>query len=462
MRALLIASAMGLALAAGGCRMSNAPDSGNVAPPPRPATGPASSTISSKRPSRPIPAFAVSQGRHEYDGQIADLSRGGNHKRGRPPEEGDRRCAGLHRRQADARAALPARLSGRGGEGPIVLDRPGRRRPAAHNPASYLSALDPSVYVTVPYAPKEERLKSYIKFLQNIPRAAEQMRANIQTPMATSFVDYAKSAFGGFAEYYPGDGMAAWKGVGSAEDQQALKAATDNAVKAMQDTVAWVESQRGASKPNFALGKDKFQRMLADTEMVTTPVDQLERIGRADLASNQKLLGEACGRYARRPDARSVHGEDERQQAGGRRGRRRAGAARGPQAVHHRPRHRDDPGPGASQGRGSAALQPAELRLHQHPRAVRKELAVGLLYRPARPELAQGRAGRVHARPGRSAVHLGPRSVAGPLPQLPPRQPLEGHVRPGVRRLRLCRRLGALYRGDDARRRRRRRHRRDA
>jgi hypothetical protein len=38
--------------------------------------------------------------------------------------------------------------------------------------------------------------------------------------------------------------------------------------------------------------------MLADTEMVTTPVDQLERIGRADLASNQKLLGEACGRFA--------------------------------------------------------------------------------------------------------------------------------------------------------------------
>ena len=42
--------------------------------------------------------------------------------------------------------------------------------------------------------------------------------------------------------------------------------------------------------------------MLADTEMVTTPIDQLERIGRADLASNQKLLGEACAamRRARR------------------------------------------------------------------------------------------------------------------------------------------------------------------
>jgi len=38
--------------------------------------------------------------------------------------------------------------------------------------------------------------------------------------------------------------------------------------------------------------------MLADTELVTLPVEQLEKIGRADLASNQKLLGQACSRYA--------------------------------------------------------------------------------------------------------------------------------------------------------------------
>lgn len=66
----------------------------------------------------------------------------------------------------------------------------------------------------------------------------------------------------------------------------------------MKDTVAWVDSQRASAKPNFALGKDKFQRMLADTEMVTTPVEELERIGRADLESNQKLLKDACSRYA--------------------------------------------------------------------------------------------------------------------------------------------------------------------
>lgn len=244
------------------------------------------------------PGFAVVQGRHEYDGQIGDLSQAAI----------DAEVARLKKAIADAEAFDASTLDKEQqlerdylvavAKGQLFwIDPEGADQPH-HNPASYLGAFDPSVYVTVPYADKEVRLKAYTKFLQNIPRAAEQMRANIKTPMATSFVDYAKSAFGGFAQYFPGDGLAAWKGVGTPEDQAALKAATEGAAKAMQDTVAWVEAQRAAAKPDFALGKAKYERMLADTEMVTTPVEELQKIGEADLKSNQTLLTEACGRYA--------------------------------------------------------------------------------------------------------------------------------------------------------------------
>jgi uncharacterized protein (DUF885 family) len=299
MRVLLIGSALACALALGGCRMADSATSGNNAVAPAAAADwPSFVNNFIEATFKADPAFAVMQGRHEYDGQIPDLS----------PEGISGRVDRLKKAIADAQGFTDDKLTPEQryqrdylvavAKGQLFwIDPTGADQPH-HNPASYLTAFDPSVYVTVPYASKEVRLKAYTKFLQNVPRAVEQMRANIQTPMATSFVDYAKSAFGGFAEYYPGDGVAAWKGVGTAQDQQALKAATDNAVKAMQQTVAWVESQRAASKPDFALGKDKFQRMLADTEMVTTPVEQLERIGRADLAANQKLLGEACGRYA--------------------------------------------------------------------------------------------------------------------------------------------------------------------
>ena len=244
------------------------------------------------------PGFAVAQGRHEYDGQIGDYSSAGINAEvarlqtaiadaGAFPDDK------LSKDQKFERAYLVAVAKGQ----LFWIDPAGADQPHT-NPASYLGALDPSVYITVPYAAKDVRLKAYTKFLQNVPRAAEQMRANIKPPMAASFVDYAKSAFGGFVTYYPGDGMAAWAGVGTPEDQAALKAATDGAVAAMKTTVDWVESQRAAAQPNFQLGAAKFQRMLADTEMVTTPIAELEQIGRADLAAYQKLLTEACSRYA--------------------------------------------------------------------------------------------------------------------------------------------------------------------
>ena len=298
MRAFLVASAMAAALVVSGCRVSNAPEGGNAQASAQQADWPSFVNNFIEASFRANPGFAVQQGRHEFDGQIADLS----------PQAISAEVDRLKKAIADAQAFTDDKLSPEQrferdylvavAKGQLFWIDPTGADQLHHNPASYLGFVDPSVYVTVPYAPKEQRLKAYIKFLQNVPRATEQMRANIQTPMATSFVDYAKSAFGGFVTYYPGDGMAAWKGVGTPEDQQALKTATDNAVKAMKDTVAWVESQRAASKPNFALGRAKFQRMLADTEMVTTPVEQLEQIGRADLASNQKLLGQACSRYA--------------------------------------------------------------------------------------------------------------------------------------------------------------------
>jgi uncharacterized protein (DUF885 family) len=298
MRKFLIASAAVAAMAMGGCQMADNSSESGISAQARTADWPSFVNGFIEASFKSNPGFAVAQGRHEYDGQIADLSETAI----------DADVARLKQAISDAQAFADDKLTDEQkyerdylvgvAKGQLFWIDPDGADQLHTNPAAYLGLLDPSVYITVPYAPKEQRLKAYIKFLQNIPRAAEQMRTNIRTPMPISFVDYASKAFGGFVEYYPGDGIAAWKGVGTDDDQKALKAASDNAVKAMQETVKWVEAQRGAAKPNFALGKAKFQRMLADTEMVTTPVEALERIGRADLAANQKLLKEACGRYA--------------------------------------------------------------------------------------------------------------------------------------------------------------------
>ena len=179
-----------------------------------------------------------------------------------------------------------------------------RRAPTSSTtiPPPISALLDPSVYITVPYAPKEQRLKAYIKFLRTSRAPPSRCATNIQHADGDQLRRLCgKKAFGGFVEYYPGDGMAAWKGVGSDEDQKALKAATDNAVKAMHgNRRLGRRPARRRRSPISRSARTKFQRMLADTEMVTTPVDELERIGRADLASNQKLLTRGLLRATRR------------------------------------------------------------------------------------------------------------------------------------------------------------------
>ena len=138
------------------------------------------------------------------------------------------------------------------------------------NPAYYNGSLDPSTYVVVPYAPPEVRLKAYTRYLEAIPAATQRIRENLRTPLPVSFIDYGKNAFAGYADYYPGDGMKAFAGVGNAQEQAALKSASTNAAEAMKSLAGWLEQQRPNATSNFALGAAKFQQMLHDTEMVDT------------------------------------------------------------------------------------------------------------------------------------------------------------------------------------------------
>ena len=83
-----------------------------------------------------------------------------------------------------------------------------------------------------------------------------------------------------------------------ATKQKELRDANGAAVAAMRDLASWLESQRASATGSYALGAERFARMLRMTEGVTTPLAELEAAGRADLARNQQALREACARYA--------------------------------------------------------------------------------------------------------------------------------------------------------------------
>jgi uncharacterized protein (DUF885 family) len=243
------------------------------------------------------PSSAVRQGRHEFDGQIGDWS----------GESFERQIAFLRTAIRDAAAFDAGRLSGAQSFERDYLSHAARGRlfwlDDADEPHQNLTwyfdnGLDPNVYIARPYADAATRLRAFIAYLKAVPTAAAQIRSNLEVPMPLSFIEFGIAGFNGFAEYYRGDATAAFAEVDDAALQDELAAAVETAANVMTDTATWLESQRATATQDFALGADRFARMLEGTEAVTVPLDRLEEIGRADLERNQKALAAACADFA--------------------------------------------------------------------------------------------------------------------------------------------------------------------
>lgn len=240
------------------------------------------------------PNFAVYQGKHEFDGQLPDWS----------PEGIEKQAAFLEKAIADAKAfdgqMTDAEKFERDylvhvAQGQLFFLRDTDF--AQKNPAFYVGALDPNVYIARPYADATTRMRAFITYAQKVPAAAAQIKANLKLPLPATFVKYGTAGFGGFADYYTGDAKKAFAEVKDADLQKQFDEAAAKASAAMKDLAAYVGSKPG-TPDGYALGADKFAKMILTNEAVDTPLDELERIGQADLKRNQDALKSACATYA--------------------------------------------------------------------------------------------------------------------------------------------------------------------
>ena len=244
------------------------------------------------------PAAAVYLGRHDFDGGLGDWSDAGLKR------QGDFLRRSIAQAKAfDATTMTPdARFERdylvRVAEGKLFwledADQPHT------NPQWYVNAgLDPNVYVARNYADAATRMKALDAFLQKVPAAAQNIRANLKTPMPLSFVNFGVAAFDGYADYYSGDARKAFASVDDPALQQQLATHAAAASSAMKDLGKWLAGQRATATQGFALGPDRFARMVLATEGVDASLDTLEAAGRADLKRNQDALVAACALFAK-------------------------------------------------------------------------------------------------------------------------------------------------------------------
>jgi hypothetical protein len=273
--------------------------------PPPPAPAPAAPSASEQWPKvserfiedyfKGHPLFAAESGRHEFDGQMPDLSADGI----------KREIARLHTVRDEIAAVDPAALQPQQRlEREYVLNVVGRdlfwqekARFPFTNPVWYAERIDPDVYLSRNYAPLDARMKAYIDYARAIPKIAADIRANLKPPLPKSFVELAIDDFGGFADFYRKDVAAIFATVKDPDLQKQLTEANSAAAKAMSQLKDYFVSLRKTADTNFALGGDLFKQMVKDTDGVDLPTDVIEAEGRADLERNLTALKAECAVY---------------------------------------------------------------------------------------------------------------------------------------------------------------------
>lgn len=243
------------------------------------------------------PAVAAMLGRHEFDGQLPDWSAEGIQKEIARLEQARIKALEFDDAALDTaqerfqRDYLVSRI-----DNDLFWLRDARQ--PTTNPTFYFNyGIDPSTYVTVPYAPAEQRARAFIKYAQAVPAAANQIRANLAGPLPKTFVEFGSAGFGGLAEFFRGDVLQAFAEVKDEALQKELKAAIEPAAKAMTDLAKALDAQKPQATDAYAIGAERFALMVKMTESVTTPLDQLEAVGRADLERNLAALKKACDAY---------------------------------------------------------------------------------------------------------------------------------------------------------------------
>ncbi len=244
---------------------------------------------------RANPFFAVEAGRHEFDGQMPDLSAAGVAAQ----------VALLKRLASQAQGFDAAALSVPEREERahllVAIDTDlfwlERARAPWRSPSWYIDQLDPDVYLNREYAPLAQRLKGYLGYARAIPKIAAAIRANLATPMPRTFIERGIAGFGGYADFYRRDVARVFAAVPDPQAQQQLRQANAAAAAAMQELKTWLEGERAHANQAFALGEPLFLDMLHSTERVDVPVAKLRELGEADLRRNTESLTAACARF---------------------------------------------------------------------------------------------------------------------------------------------------------------------
>jgi len=240
------------------------------------------------------PEAAVDAGLHQYDGQMSDLG----------PESVEGYATWVDSVLADAAGyteldgieAFERDYLSTALEGELFWIRDSGFM--TKNPLVYAGAISISVYVDREYAPLAQRLEAYTQFMEQVPGMLKQMKDNLEPPLPAPYVEMGYRVFSGLVEYLSTTVPEIFSPVGDEQLQRRFKAANDSAIEAVQQAVNWLDEQKATATNDYALGEERFLKMLSATQGVDITLQDLKAAGQRNLDANLEMLYAACAEFA--------------------------------------------------------------------------------------------------------------------------------------------------------------------
>ena len=163
------------------------------------------------------------------------------------------------------------------------------------NPMVYTRAADLNVYVQRNFAPLEDRVRSLTTIEAQIPNILIAARTNLDEVLPKPYVELAIEMAKGASDFLKKSLPPAVAGVKDEQVRIAFENANRKAAHAVNDYATWLEREKlSKASLNFALGEEKFRRLLAQTELVDLPPQKILEIGMAQLKAEQEAFADAA------------------------------------------------------------------------------------------------------------------------------------------------------------------------
>ena len=240
------------------------------------------------------PQTGTSLGLHEYDGKVTDYSQASLSAELARLKSFDERLGQLNTNRLSPQAFYDYRILRSANQREIFGFE--QMRIYSDNPMTYAGALDVNIYIKRNFAPLDERVGSVVAILNQAPQIMSAARANLSESLPRPQVETAIEEAQGTADFLSKDLVAALKDVKNEMLMAGFNTANRRAIEEVGAYASYLKEQKlpKATAP-YALGREKYQKLLEYGEMVTLSPEQLLEIGSHELQRKQKVFAEAAG-----------------------------------------------------------------------------------------------------------------------------------------------------------------------